>query len=475
VLVATGSYFAALLGFGRIASPPPAVSEPSTAASRAAPAIAASTAAPATSAAPGTPATPATAPGTSAISNDAPAGPTTATVASLNQIDHSIGIWSANLRANAKEFYSATNLGLLYHARGRLTGDVGDHGRAKEALDRALAIEPGYGLARTLHALVLQATHDFAGALAEAKALYAEDSRQTQALATTADALLELGDYGPAASSLETLQRAAPGPAVTARLAHLSWLRGDGARAARLAGRAYTEARTAGTSGAGLGWYAYLAGTIAFQEGDLGAAGRWYATAARDWPDSYLVLAGQARVAAARGKIDDAIARYRQAIAIAPQPDALAALGDLYALSGRPELATQQYATVRAIARLAAVNQQVYNRQLVLFDVNHGVELAEALTLAENELAVRKDIYGYDAYAWALLANGRATEADAAMTHALSLGTRDAQLLYHAGLIAKAVGDQPRARTFIREALALNPRFDPLQAQRARAALGELR
>jgi tetratricopeptide (TPR) repeat protein len=150
-------------------------------------------------------------------------------------------------------------------------------------------------------------------------------------------------------------------------------------------------------------------------------------------------------------------------------------LGDLYQLTGESKLAEQQYATVRAIARLAAINKQVYNRQLVLFDANHGVNLAEALDLAEQELAVRKDTYGYDAYAWALLANGRAAEADEAMAHALSLGTRDAQLLYHAGMIAQALGDQARARTLLSDALALNPGFDPLQAVRARAALEELR
>jgi tetratricopeptide (TPR) repeat protein len=271
---------------------------------------------------------------------------------------------------------------------------------------------------------------------------------------------------------LETLSR---GPAITARLAHLAWLQGDGVQAEKLARQAHDEAGTAGTTGAGLGWYDYLAGMIAFQAGDLAEAARWYNAAAADWPDSYLVLASQGRLAAADGRTDDAIALYHRAIAVAPQPDALAALGDLYQLTGQTKLAEQQYATVRVIAQLAAVNQQVYNRQLVLFDVNHGVNPAEALRLAEAELAVRKDIYGYDAYAWALLANGRAAEADAAMAQALSLGTRDAQLFYHAGLIAQAVGDEARARTLLNDALALNPGFDPLGAARARAALEALR
>ncbi len=437
-----GSYAVQAVGFDRPASPPAAVAG-ADAAQRTAPQI------------------------------ESPGGPSTATVAALDQIDHSIRPWSANLAANDRDFISATNLGLLYHARGRLTGDVGDFGRALDATARALAIDPTYVPARTLNALLLQVTHDFAGALSAARALLAEDPRQAQALATLGDAQLELGEYAKASDSFDELATLSPGPAVTARLAHLAWLRGDGTRAATLARQAY-DAAAAGQTGPGLAWYAYLAGTIAFGEGDLPAAEAWFGSAATDWPDSHLVLAGRARVAAAQGRTEDAIELYRRAIAIAPQPDALAALGDLYRLTGRDALADQQYATVRAIAKLAAINRQVYNRQLVLFDVNHGVNLAEALDLATRELALRRDVYGYDAYAWALLANGRATEAGAAMAHALSLGTRDAQLYYHAGLIARAVGDDARARRLLSSALELNPGFDPLQAVHARAALEEL-
>ncbi len=128
-----------------------------------------------------------------------------------------------------------------------------------------------------------------------------------------------------------------------------------------------------------------------------------------------------------------------------------------------------------AIARLQGDGGLVYNRQLVLFDVNHGRDLAEALTLAERELADRKDAYGYDAYAWALLANGRAAEADAAIGQALATGARDAMLLYHAGEIAHAVGDDARARNLLDQALAIRGALDPLAASRAATTLASLR
>ena len=45
------------------------------------------------------------------------------------------------------------------------------------------------------------------------------------------------------------------------------------------------------------------------------------------------------------------------------------------------------------------------------------------------------------------------------MADALKLGTRDARLLFHAGMIHKAVGGSDRARDYLGQALALNPPF----------------
>jgi tetratricopeptide (TPR) repeat protein len=402
-------------------------------------------------------------------------GPATATVASLAVLDHDIGLWTANVAKNDRDFVSATTLGTLYDARGRLTGDVGDYLRAENALDRSLAIAPAEMAARILHARLRQTMHDFSAALTETKAILKADPSQMQALATLGDAKLELGDIAGAEAAFATLEGTVPGPAVTARLSRVAFLRGDTAAAGALAKRAFDEATAAGQTGSGLGWYAYVAGTVAIAAGTPTDALAWFDRALVAWPDSYLALAGKARAQAALGNADAAIASYQQAIAVAPQPDSLTFLGDLYALNGNAKLAANQYATVEAIANLAAINQQVYNRQIVLFSVNHDRDLAAALALATQELAVRKDVYGYDAYAWALLANGRSADADAAMQHALGLGTRDALLWYHAGVIASNVGDTARAKTLLEEAVSLPGALDPLSASQATAALAGLR
>ena len=87
---------------------------------------------------------------------------------------------------------------------------------------------------------------------------------------------------------------------------------------------------------------------------------------------------------------------------------------------------------------------------------------------------MRKDVYGYDAAAWASYKSGMLEEAARLSERALSLGTRDSRLYYHAGMIAKADGRRAEARHLLSEALSMNPHFDLLQARVARAALAEL-
>ena len=393
---------------------------------------------------------------------------------SLAALRKAIGVWSANLDRDSADFVSAQNLALDYYTLGRLTGDVDAYARAQAAVAQGLKAFPTDVGGRTMAALLQYTLHDFAGARTAAQAIYDADHHQLQALATAGDSELELGDYTAAAATFASLQAVQPGAAITARLAHLAALRGHDAEAESLASQATREARAEGAAGPGLAYYHYLQGFLAFQTGSIASAAAAYTAALQDQPGSYLALAGLAKVRAAQGRTDEAIALYGKAIAIVPQPEYLAGLGDLYALTGRPALADRQYRTVRAIARLQALQPKVYNRQLVLFDANHGEDPAGAVVLAEAELAVRKDVYGWDAYAWSLLAAGRASDADAAMVQALALGTRDAMLAYHAGMIAHAVGDDVRARTMVGQALSLDPGFDPLQAVRARQVLAAL-
>jgi hypothetical protein len=408
-----------------------------------------------------------------AVAIAAPGG-TVLTFDGLEQIDHAIGIWTGNLNRETRDFFASDNLGLLYEARARLTGDVQDYDRARQAMEHTLAIVPADNTARVVHARVLASLHDFPAALAEAQAIVRADPTQLAALGTLGDAELELGDVAAAAASYAALAKAAPGnEAVDARLSRLAFIEGHPEQARQLAQRAYDEAVAHGTTGTGLSWYAYVLGTLATTAGEPADALAWFQKAASDWPGSFLALGGEARAEAALGQTAAAIRDDLASIAISPQPDTLAQLGDLYGLEGQAKLADQQYATVEAIGQLQ-LTAQVFNRQLALFSINHDHDAAQALTLAQNELALRKDVYGYDTVAWALLANGRAAEADTAMRQALAFGTQDPLLEYHAGMIAAALGETSQARQLLSEALGATGGLDPLATSHAEAAVAAL-
>ena len=87
---------------------------------------------------------------------------------------------------------------------------------------------------------------------------------------------------------------------------------------------------------------------------------------------------------------------------------------------------------------------------------------------------MRHDVYGFDALAWALLADGQPRAAARFATRSLALGTSDPRLLAHAGLVLAAAGDASRATDLLTRALALSPTVDPTLMNRAESTLSEL-
>jgi hypothetical protein len=406
----------------------------------------------------------------------APAGATgqVATI-SLEQIDRSIAAWSANLRNEPRDFLSATNLASLYHGRGQLTGSIDDHDRALRAAGTALEVAPTYAPARALDAAIRYTLHDFAGALAAAETLYAEDPTQLGALATKADAELELGRIEDARSDLRLLASHASGPAVDIRLARLAFVTGEHEEAVRLANRARTAATAEAAAGASTdaGFYAFAAGEYARLSGDATAAREGYAAALAIRPTDLGAILGLARIDAYEADLDAAIDGLQAATTIAPQPETLALLGDLLAARGDEAGAAEAYETVRFIANLGSLQGAVYDRQLIRFELDHGGATTDVLDAARASTAARPDAAGHDLLGWALYRLGRFDEAAAEMDLARAHGANDARLRFHHGAIALALGEVTEGRTLIEGALADGPALDPIERAEAELLTAE--
>jgi len=129
---------------------------------------------------------------------------------------------------------------------------------------------------------------------------------------------------------------------------------------------------------------------------------------------------------------------------------------------------------VEYIGRLSSLNQALYNRELAYFYADHDMKLAESLELAKRELDYRKDIYAYDLLAWSLYKNDKVEEACDAMEKALKLGTQDAKLFFHAGMIYHRLGEKEKAKQYLAKAIATNPHFHVLYAETAQKTLEQL-
>ncbi len=400
---------------------------------------------------------------------------------SLETIDRSIAAWTKNLAANPNDFIAATNLATLYHGRGRISGDLGDHERALAASRVAIDIAPTIGPASALEAAILYTLHDFSGALAAAEALYADDPAQLGALATMADAKLELGRLAEARADLEALRLVAAGPGVDVRFARLAYLTGDADEALRIAIAARDAARVAGTAGGsatGLAFYDYAVGEYGRLGGDATTARIGYEAVLAEHPTDLGALVGLARVDAFEGHLDAAIAGLERAVAIAPQPEPLALLGDLLVLRDGPgdaAAAADAYATVGAIGTLTDLTGAVYDRQLLQFELDHGGATHALLVRALAAAEVRPDPAGLDLVAWAHFRLGRLVQAATAIEDVLASGTADARILYHAGVIRLAVGDDLGGRNLLGRALALGPALDPADRAAAQHAMAGAR
>ena len=170
------------------------------------------------------------------------------------------------------------------------------------------------------------------------------------------------------------------------------------------------------------------------------------------------------------GETIDVIATER-GIAIKLDPATLGTMGDAYAAIGDTSQAEQFYKTME----VAVTGQPgAYHRAWSLFLLDHDRRIPEVLANVRKEIETRKDVYGYDLLAWALHKEHRDAEARLAMNEARRLGTRDAMLFYHAGMIERSLGEAKRARYFLTMALEVNPDFHPTQPREARAVLDSI-
>ena len=391
--------------------------------------------------------------------------------ATSQSTDARIASLQATVKADPKDPRGYAALAQAYLQKVRETGDASFYTRADAVLATAVRLDPRSPDATVVAGTLALARHDFAGALQLGRRARSLAPELASPYAVVVDALVELGRYDQAARALQRWVDIKPTLASYARVSYWRELHGDLGGAVDAARAAISAGGDVAENGA---YVQTLLGNLELQRGRLHSAGSAYRAALARFGGFVPAHAGLARLDAMRGDLPGAIRRYRAVVGRLPLPEYVVGLGETELAAGRAAAARRDLALVGAEERLLRAAGVDTDVDLAVFEASHGSP-ARAVRLARRAWAAAPSVRSSDALGWALTRAGHAEEGLRHARTALRLGSRDPLFLYHAAVAARAAGRADLARTWLRRALAGNPRFSPLYAPKARRMLEALR
>lgn len=353
-----------------------------------------------------------------------------------------------------------------------------DFGVAEAAYRRALELEPENAEALAGMAWVRNSEHDFTAGKSWAKRALKVNPRLAHPYALLGDGAMELGAYDEALDYFQSALDASTDLSTLSRAASLVWIMGEESRARELMSKAIGMG---GPYPENLAWCRAELARMMFLGGDVELAEKQLRMALRLSPENPRVLTMMGRILAARKDYKLAIVFHERSVAVTPMHESMAALVKLHGLTGAKE---EQLAWTRRVMRFHRDSHGhdhgtesphgPGNAQLAKFMADHGLDPADAVHEAEHAYESFPNIGAADALAWCYYKDRRYEEAARMIRFALKWNTPDPSIHFHAGMIHAAGGDRDKARSYLRSALAMNPDFDPVDADQARAMLDRL-
>ncbi len=369
------------------------------------------------------------------------------------KIDQEIARLQTKIRAGRESGPSVIQLGWAFVAKARLTSDPGFYKLAEQCSQLA----PEDSDCLLLRGHILHALHRFHDAEVVARKVASSDHfARWQTYALLGDVLMEQGNLSEAIDAYQRMIDIRPCLQTYARVAHLRWLKGDLSGAEDLMRMAVSAGNSRDPEPA-----AWAYSRLAFYQ----LQGAKYQSASQSLARAFEFVKDFPAALFLRAKLElesspqRAVESLRVAITQSPLPEYEWALADASRLAGNRELA----AKIERDIFTHGVNED--QRSFALFLAGRNLEPKLALQLAQDELSKRRDVFTYDALAWAELAAGKNLQASRDIERALAEGTIDARLFYHAGKIALAMGDRANAAQWFRRTTAIQQMLLPSERE----------
>jgi tetratricopeptide (TPR) repeat protein len=381
-------------------------------------------------------------------------------------LDNKIAKLQAKVKTTGRAEPIIVQLGWAFVAKARLSCDPGFYKLAElcaQAADSEVADDPD---AMLLRGHIAHALHRFSETEAIGRKLTSEPRPGWESFALLGDGLMEQGKLGEAIEAYQRMIDIRPCLQTYARVAHIRWLKGDLEGAAELMTTAVEESSERDPEPAA--WAYTRLATYQLQAGNTADATRSLNRATDFLPDYPGALLIRAKLLVSNNKWADALPILERAIQQSPLPEYQWMLADTAQIAGKKELAAKTEGAIRMRGKSED------SRSFSLFLASRHENTKLALELAQEELNNRRDVFTYDAVAWAALANGDAAQAQKNIEHALSEGTIDARLFSHAGQIALANGEKKSAAEWFAKAVPLKQTLLPSEQSDLRMQLSRL-
>lgn len=390
-------------------------------------------------------------------------------------LEREIAFYQKRIYRSPEDGLDRAALAGAYLKLARATGDANRYLLAEQAAQRSLANLPfdNQGALLVL-ARIATARHDFTEAVNLAEQVLRSQSANEEAHSILVTANLARGNLDQANRHADAVVEQIPTLGSLTQRALVKVAQGQDQAAVQDFQQALAaeEPEEMGSSAA----TRTFLGRFYFKRGNHALARELYQEALHILPRYPLALLNLAELEARVGHYRAAERHYSQVFVSPDYPTvfdhvALQGLARVKGLQGDQAGAEELWGKAETLIRQhLSLNSFGHQRELarLLLARGRSQDLAEALSLMQAEVRVRRDAETLDTLAWVLSRLGRWREAQPVVQEAIARGTRDAGIFYRAGTIEQALGNHAQASTNFQRAQAIDPTFD----EQARRTLG---